>query len=118
MSENLTRTYVLDFFTKVELTPVGTVNVFGTMQQDQLTNYECRLSVMDMSVFNTTNAAKATLTMGEVALMFMQQYTSFQPESPSPVQRKWFATGAASKYGQVIKDKNSLREFEYTPAAQ
>lgn len=119
MGENLKRTYILDFFTRITVEPVGTVNVFGTMNQESLTNYEARLSVMDMTVFMATNAADSKLSVGEVALMFMRHFTDEgqKPERCSPAQGKWYATGTASKYAQVVEGINSLVGFEYTPSA-
>lgn len=116
-SEDLKRTYQLDFFTKVEITPTGTVNVFGTMQQEQLTNYEARLSVMDMTVNITSNAAAAALPMGEVALMFLRHWCPKErPENVSATQRKWFETGASRKYFQTVKDETTLAAFEVKPS--
>lgn len=120
MSEDLKRTYALDFFTKLEIAPTGTVNVFGTMQDEQLTNYEARLSVMDMTVFIATNAAVATKPIAEVALMFMRKFSEPVDGSSglSATQKKWYATGAAARYFQMLEDSTSLQGYELKTTTQ
>lgn len=114
-SDDLTRVYKLDFFSKIEIKPTGTVNVFGINQQEQLTNYEARLSIMDMTVFITSNAAASSLSMGEVALMFLRSWCPKEaPEGLSATQRKWFTTGASRKFFQAVKEETTLANYEVT----
>lgn len=115
MSEN-TRVYRFDEYTSLELVPVGTVSVFGVMQQEQLTNYAATLSVMGITIMKAENAAQATMPEGMVGKLFMDRFTAeIEPEhrsSLSGMQSRWYNSGTAERFRIGLKEVENLEAYE------
>lgn len=116
-SNETTRVFSLDAYTKLELTPAGTVMTLsgipgagGTGEQEGTVMYDAKLLVMGMTVFNVSAAASANVPLGVIALGFVRTFCmEREGQGLSATQKKWFETGTARRIDQMLSNVDRLR---------